>query len=46
MATKSATVPVGQPAPDFTLGDSSGTEVSLSGLRGSPVVLVFLRGFG
>ena len=31
----------GQPAPDFTLTADDGTEVSLSGLRGSPVVLYF-----
>jgi len=45
MATKSAKVPVGQPAPDFTLSDADGKPVTLSELRGSPVVLVFLRGF-
>ena len=33
---------VGTTAPDFTLKDQSGNEVSLSGYRGtSPVVLVF-----
>jgi peroxiredoxin Q/BCP len=31
----------GQPAPDFTLPDQSGREVTLSDLRGSPVVLYF-----
>jgi thioredoxin-dependent peroxiredoxin len=31
----------GQPAPDFTLESDSGVEVTLSGLRGSPVVLYF-----
>jgi len=31
----------GQPAPDFTLPDQSGQEVTLSQLRGSPVVLYF-----
>jgi len=46
MATSSVKVPVGDPAPDFTLADSSGTAVTLSELRGTPVVLVFLRGFG
>jgi mycoredoxin-dependent peroxiredoxin len=46
MATTSATVTVGDPAPDFTLNDASGETVTLSELRGSPVVLVFLRGFG
>jgi peroxiredoxin len=34
-----------RPAPDFTLTSIGGDEVSLSGLRGRPVVLVFLRGF-
>ena len=31
----------GDPAPDFTLADQDGTEVSLSGLRGKTVVLYF-----
>ncbi len=31
----------GDPAPDFTLPDQDGTEVSLSGLRGRSVVLYF-----
>ncbi len=31
----------GQPAPDFTLPDQDGTPVTLSGLKGSPVVLYF-----
>jgi peroxiredoxin Q/BCP len=31
----------GQPAPDFTLPRDGGGEVSLSGLRGRPVVLYF-----
>ncbi|HXG39849.1 MAG TPA: peroxiredoxin [Candidatus Limnocylindrales bacterium] len=34
-------LPVGTPAPDFTLPDSNGEPVSLSEFRGSPVVLVF-----
>ena len=34
-------VSVGQPAPDFTLRDENNQEVSLSALRGAPVVLVF-----
>jgi len=45
MPVDSETVPVGQPAPDFTLMSIDGDEVRLSGLRGGPVVLVFLRGF-
>ena len=32
---------VGQEAPDFTLPDQDGNEVTLSGLRGRPVVLYF-----
>lgn len=31
----------GAPAPEFTLADQDGNEVSLAGLRGSTVVLVF-----
>jgi thioredoxin-dependent peroxiredoxin len=31
----------GQTAPDFTLPSTSGTEVTLSALRGQDVVLVF-----
>lgn len=34
-------VEVGQPAPDFTLPDQHGQEVSLANLKGSPVVLYF-----
>ena len=45
MPVDSETVPVGAPAPDFTLTSIDGGEVSLSALRGKPVVLVFLRGF-
>jgi peroxiredoxin len=36
-----ANVAVGQEAPDFTLRDENNNEVTLSALRGSPVVLVF-----
>ena len=46
MPVDSETVPVGSPAPDFTLEAISGEQVSLSDYRGKPVVLVFLRGFG
>ncbi len=35
------TIEVGATAPDFTLKNQHGQEVSLSGLRGQPVVLVF-----
>jgi peroxiredoxin len=45
MPVDSETVPVGQPAPDFELTSIDGGQVRLSGLRGKPVVLVFLRGF-
>ncbi len=34
-------IEVGQDAPDFTLRDENNEEVTLSALRGSPVVLVF-----
>jgi hypothetical protein len=37
---------VGQPAPDFTLPDSTGRPASLADYRGKkPVVLVFYRGY-
>jgi peroxiredoxin len=36
-----ASVSVGQEAPDFTLRDENNQEVTLSALRGAPVVLVF-----
>ena len=36
-----ASVTVGQEAPDFTARDENGQNVTLSALRGSPVVLVF-----
>ncbi len=34
-------VETGQPAPDFTLADQGGKKVTLSKLKGSPVVLYF-----
>ncbi len=34
-------LPVGSPAPDFTLPDDQGNQVSLAALRGKNVVLVF-----
>jgi hypothetical protein len=38
-------VKVGQPAPDFTLPDAGGRQVSLADVRaGGPVVLSFYRG--
>jgi peroxiredoxin (alkyl hydroperoxide reductase subunit C) len=36
-----ASISVGQQAPDFTLRDENNQEVTLSALRGSPIVLVF-----
>ena len=36
-----APLPVGSPAPDFTLSGPDGTAVRLSALRGRNVVLVF-----
>ncbi len=36
-----ASVSVGQEAPDFTLKDENNKEMTLSALRGQPVVLVF-----
>jgi cytochrome oxidase Cu insertion factor (SCO1/SenC/PrrC family) len=39
-------VRVGQPAPDFTLEDSDGKNISLADYRGKKnVVLVFYRGY-
>jgi len=43
--SESSTVPTGSPAPDFTLPQSGGGDVSLSSFRGRPVVLGFLRGY-
>ena len=34
-------IPVGSPAPDFTLPADDGSTVRLSALRGRPVVLAF-----
>jgi len=45
MPLDSVTVPLGSTAPDFTLAAIDDREVTLSSLRGKPVVLVFLRGF-
>jgi peroxiredoxin len=36
-----AMIEEGKPAPDFTLSDQNGQSVSLSGLKGSPIVLYF-----
>ena len=45
MPVDSETVPVGSPAPDFTLTSIQDEHVRLSDFRGRNVVLVFLRGF-
>ncbi len=45
MPVESESVPVGSPAPDFTLTAIDGREVRLSDYSGRKVVLVFLRGF-
>jgi peroxiredoxin Q/BCP len=37
-------LPAGTPAPDFSLPDHSGRNVTLSSLRGKPVVLIFYPG--
>ena len=43
--SQTSTVPTVAAAPDFTLPQSGGGEVSLSSFRGRPVVLAFLRGY-
>ena len=41
------TIEIGQPAPNVTLANSEGNEVSLAELgRSGPVVVAFLRHFG
>ncbi len=46
MPVESETVPAGSQAPDFELESVTGPRIGLAQLRGRPVVLVFLRGFG
>lgn len=41
MTLAPGSVVVGEPAPDFTLEDTHGTPVTLSGLTGTPVLIVF-----
>jgi len=41
MPTSRARVDVGMPAPDFVLAESGGRRISLSDLRGEPVILAF-----
>jgi peroxiredoxin len=43
--SESLKAPVGSLAPDFTLPRSGGGEITLSGYRGRPIVLAFLRGY-
>ncbi len=41
------TIQIGEPAPDVTLANGEGNEVSLAELwRAGPVVVAFLRHFG
>ncbi len=42
LARETATLKVGDPAPDFTLPAHDGSQVSLSALRGKRVVLAFM----
>ena len=42
IATRTATLAVGDPAPDFTLRAHDGRTISLAGLRGQRVVLAFM----
>jgi hypothetical protein len=44
-AAMSERATVGSTAPDFVLPRSGGGDVTLSGYRGRPVVLAFLRGY-
>ena len=41
MGTANGVVPAGEKAPEFTLSDDQGRQVSLSDLRGHVVVLFF-----
>ena len=41
-ASARTTPPIGAPAPEFSLPDTHGTPVTLSGLRGGPAVIVFV----
>ncbi len=41
IATETATLKVGDPAPDFDLKSHDGRQISLVGLRGKKVVLAF-----
>jgi len=41
IATETATVRAGQPAPPFTLRSHDGREISLASLRGKRVVIAF-----
>ncbi len=39
-------IAVGKPAPDFTLADATGQQVSLSDYQGQPVLLFFHMAMG
>jgi peroxiredoxin len=41
LASETATLKVGDPAPDFTLRSHDGREITLSAFRGQNVVLAF-----
>jgi len=41
LATRTQTLNAGDPAPDFSLRTHDGRQVTLSGLRGQPVVIAF-----
>jgi peroxiredoxin len=41
IASETATLKVGDPAPDFTLRAHDGREITLSAMRGQSVVLAF-----
>ena len=41
IATETATLKVGDPAPDFDLAAHDGRQITLAGLRGKKVVLAF-----
>lgn len=43
LATRTKTLAVGDPAPDFTLRAHDGQEIRLSALRGRRVVLAFFH---
>lgn len=44
VAPRTSPVQVGEMAPDFTLEDQDRQKITLSSVRGTPIVLVFYRG--